>query len=201
MLRQRLTLLTIAALALMSGVQLAVGLPWLQVNMYPENADGAIELGVLSGGELIPALSAITPVMWLGVLVALLLRNRVWIGYLFLTALGVVCTFLVAGYSLSGDTDSAKDQLSSWQNVAAAHDVTNLDIVRLANEWLGLVAALLVTVGFAILSVYSFRLRRIGRERNSLKTEGKRGAASAVTDQINEGDDPISLWDAQRPRN
>lgn len=197
--RQKLTMVTLVAITLMSLFQVSLGIAWLQVTMLPENADGPIELGVVTGGELIPVLAALTPVMWLGIVVALLLKNRVWIGYGILSILGFAAFLAVAGYNLSGDNEAVRDQLMGWQNVAAAHDVTDLQQVRTFGEWLALAGAILVTLGFAVLSFYSLKHRLTVQSEARVKTfseshESK--SAAAESDR-----DPISLWDNQRRGN
>ncbi len=206
MLRQRLTLLTVTALALMSGLQAAIGLPWLVVNMEPKGADGLIELGTLAGAELVPAVAALTPVMWLGVVVALLLKQRVWIGYSLIAILAGLATATVASYLATGDNSAVQDRLSAWTNIAAAHDVTDLTVVRAATEWLGLVAGTLAFAGFSALALYSFKFRRqliaSPRERTIRQSNaGEPGEQVGADSDSAVPDDPISMWDAQRPKN
>ena len=197
--RQKLTVVTLISVTLMSLLQVSLGIAWLQVTMLPENADGPIELGVVTGGELIPVLAALTPVMWLGIVVALLLKNRVWIGSGILSVLGFASLLAVAGYNLSGDTAAVRDQLMGWQNVAAAHDVTDLQQVRTFGEWLALAGATLVTLGFAVLSFYAFKHRLTVQSEARVKPFSEpKGSKSAPAESDR---DPISLWDDQRRGN
>jgi hypothetical protein len=197
--RPKLTMVTLIAITLMSLFQVSLGIAWLQVTMLPENADGPIELGVVTGGELIPVLAALTPVMWLGIIVALLLKNRVWIGYGILSILGFASLMAVAGYNLSGDTAAVSDQLMGWQNVAAAHDVTDLQQVRTFGEWFALAGAILVALGFAVLSFYAFKQRLAAQSEARAKPLSESLLSEKATAESDR--DPISLWDDQRRGN
>lgn len=199
MARRKLTLLTIAALMLVSSLQIACGLPWVSVSMFPENASGSIELGTLAGSELLPAATALLPVLWLGVVVSLLLQSRIWLGYSLLAAIGAAGSALILNYMMTFDTSAAEGQLMSWRNVAAAHDVTDLAITRNSGEWIALVAALLVTLGFAGLATFSFRVRdSLQKLPKQTKTASTSGPYRETAAPVDEGDS-ISLWDSQRP--
>ncbi len=206
MLRQKLTLFTVTALVLMSGLQATLGLPWLVVNMKPKEADGLIELGTLTGAELVPAVAALTPVMWLGVVVALLLKQRVWIGYLMISILAGLATASIASYLSTGDTSAVQDRLAGWTNIAAAHDVTDLTVVRSSTEWLGLAAGILALIGFSALVFYSLNFKRQLGKAAVQKPRQKSGVDESTSQPVTpsdseEPDDPISMWDAQRPKN
>ena len=194
--RQKLILLTLLAVGIMSTFQISLGLAWLQITMRPENADGPIELGVITGTELIPAVAALTPVMWLGIVVALLLKRRIWVGFGLLTALGLGALLAVIGYNLSGNTDAVSDQLLSWQNVAAAHDVTHIEQVRTPGEWFALAAASLLVIGFGFLSFYAFK----NRTPAITTRESVRGQSDPLAGdgEPEEAQDPIALWEQQR---
>ena len=199
MVRRKLTLLTLAGLLLVAGLQIGSDLAWVSVSMTPENASGQIELGAVTGSELIPVLAALMPVLWLGVIVSLLLRSRIWLGYSLLTVLGAMGVAAILDYNFTGDTSAVGDQIMSWQNVAAAHDVSDLNISRMPGEWIALGTNVVLTLGFAGLALVSFRQRATLESAQRLVSKASRTTVATAQEATIDESDSILLWDNQRP--
>jgi hypothetical protein len=189
--RTALTLLSLGAIAAIAFMQF----DWLTLSMHPNGK--SVVLGTLSGNEIFATSGALTTFASVCVLLILLLRG--WLVSAAFVTLGAVATTLSAGLAVSGlltgkFTDSS-GKLATWVNIAAAHDIEDLDRSWSLNGYLFVAACLVFLIGatISLATVKTWPSRRT-------KTVGSESTSLQGPSDEQDVNDSISMWDSQRQK-
>lgn len=197
--KRALVLLLVALIA----AQAFLCFDWLTVSMAPQGK--VTVLGTLAGSALFPAAQSLLMLAWVTYALLAIARGRVMVVFasMLLAVFGLALWITGQGL-LTSDWHAQKAQLSTWENIAAAHDITDLTLVVGANGWLFAVAAtlgLLAALGATLSAGGWAKIRPAGKQELAGSAEASAAAASGdQTGSPVEPNDAISMWENQRAK-
>ena len=193
--KRALVLLLLALIA----TQSFLSFDWLTVSMAPEGK--VTVLGTLAGSALFPAAQSLLMLGWITFALLAIARGRLMLVFAAILAATFALELWFGGTGLiQRDWHAQQAQLTTWQSIAAAHDITDLTIQTGINGWLFLSAGALglLTATASVIAAGSWARVRPANSAVS-RAETAQSAPDAAT-VVDADPDSISLWESQRAK-
>lgn len=193
--KRALVLLLVALIA----TQSFLSFDWLTVSMAPEGK--VTVLGTLAGSALFPAAQSLLMLGWITFALLAIARGRLMLVFAAILAATFALDLWFGGTGLiQRDWHAQQAQLTTWQSIAAAHDITDLTIQTGINGWLFLSAGALglLTATASVIAAGSWA--RV-RPANSAVSRAERAQSVPDAATVVDADpDSILLWESQRAK-